>query len=126
MVNFKKARERMVETQMAARGIRDERVLEAMLKVPRHQFVDEALTVNADEISLPSGRLFLPGTHGIARALFIHEPLDPVRDRHASTHVNILQSRSEEPAGAVLSTLAAHPAPPIGGRAYVLARRADL
>ncbi|SPF44299.1 Protein-L-isoaspartate O-methyltransferase 1 [Syntrophobacter sp. SbD1] len=43
MVNFKKARERMVQSQLAARGVHDERVLEAMLKVPRHLFVDEAL-----------------------------------------------------------------------------------
>ena len=43
MVNFKKARERMVETQIAARGVRDEGVCEAMRKVPRHLFVDEAL-----------------------------------------------------------------------------------
>jgi protein-L-isoaspartate(D-aspartate) O-methyltransferase len=43
MINFKKARERMVETQLAARDIRDPRVLEAMRKVPRHLFVDEAL-----------------------------------------------------------------------------------
>jgi protein-L-isoaspartate(D-aspartate) O-methyltransferase len=43
MVNFKKARERMVETQIAARGVRDEGVCQAMLKVPRHLFVDEAL-----------------------------------------------------------------------------------
>jgi protein-L-isoaspartate(D-aspartate) O-methyltransferase len=43
MVNFKKARDRMVETQLAARGIHDPRVLEAMRKIPRHLFVDEAL-----------------------------------------------------------------------------------
>ncbi len=43
MVNFKKARERMVQSQLVARGVHDERVLEAMLKVPRHLFVDEAL-----------------------------------------------------------------------------------
>jgi protein-L-isoaspartate(D-aspartate) O-methyltransferase len=43
MVNFKKARERMVETQILARGVHDERVLEAMRRVPRHMFVDEAL-----------------------------------------------------------------------------------
>ena len=43
MVNFKKVRERMVETQIAARGVHDERVLEAMRKVPRHLFLDEAL-----------------------------------------------------------------------------------
>jgi len=33
----------MVQSQLAARGVHDERVLEAMLKVPRHLFVDEAL-----------------------------------------------------------------------------------
>jgi protein-L-isoaspartate(D-aspartate) O-methyltransferase len=41
--HFKIARQRMVETQIAARGIRDKRLLEAMAKVPRHLFVDEAL-----------------------------------------------------------------------------------
>jgi protein-L-isoaspartate(D-aspartate) O-methyltransferase len=35
-------RERMVRTQIAARGIRDERVLAAMLAVPRHRFVPSA------------------------------------------------------------------------------------
>jgi protein-L-isoaspartate(D-aspartate) O-methyltransferase len=43
MVNFKKARDRMVETQLVARGIHDPRVLEALRKIPRHLFVDEAL-----------------------------------------------------------------------------------
>ncbi len=33
----------MVETQIVARGVHDERVVEAMRKVPRHLFVDEAL-----------------------------------------------------------------------------------
>ncbi len=33
----------MVETQLIPRGIRDHRVLEAMNRVPRHLFVDEAL-----------------------------------------------------------------------------------
>ncbi|HLB25810.1 MAG TPA: protein-L-isoaspartate(D-aspartate) O-methyltransferase [Nitrospirota bacterium] len=33
----------MVETQLVARGISDRRVLAAMMKVPRHLFVDEAL-----------------------------------------------------------------------------------
>jgi protein-L-isoaspartate(D-aspartate) O-methyltransferase len=47
MVNFKKARERMVETQIAARGVHDERVLEAMRMVPRHLFLDEALREQA-------------------------------------------------------------------------------
>lgn len=36
------ARQRMVEEQLRDRGVRDERVLEAMGKVPRHIFVDPA------------------------------------------------------------------------------------
>jgi protein-L-isoaspartate(D-aspartate) O-methyltransferase len=36
---FVSARRQMVETQLRARGIRDERVLAAMGRVPRHEFV---------------------------------------------------------------------------------------
>ncbi len=46
----------MVETQIAARGVQDERVLKAMLKVPRHLFVDEALKEQAySDHPLPIG-----------------------------------------------------------------------
>jgi protein-L-isoaspartate(D-aspartate) O-methyltransferase len=38
---FAIARRRMVESQVRARGIADQRVLEAMLHVPRHEFVPE-------------------------------------------------------------------------------------
>ncbi|NPA95336.1 MAG: protein-L-isoaspartate(D-aspartate) O-methyltransferase [Thermodesulfobacteria bacterium] len=55
--HFRIARERMVENQIAARGIRDKRVLEAMKKVPRHLFVDEALWDQAyGDFPLPIGR----------------------------------------------------------------------
>ncbi|MFP4035915.1 MAG: protein-L-isoaspartate(D-aspartate) O-methyltransferase [Desulfobacteraceae bacterium] len=37
---YRSLREKMVRTQLVPRGIRDERVLEAMKKVPRHRFVD--------------------------------------------------------------------------------------
>jgi len=36
-------RERMVEEQLARRGIADERILSAMRKLPRHRFIEEAL-----------------------------------------------------------------------------------
>ena len=36
-------RERMVEDQLVRRGLTDRRVLDAMRKVPRHRFVEEAL-----------------------------------------------------------------------------------
>ncbi len=53
---YRLARERMVESQIKARGIKDERVLKAMLKVPRHLFVDEALRDQAyGDFPLPIG-----------------------------------------------------------------------
>src|SRR4051794_14890101 len=39
----------MVEQQLRARGIRDERVLRAMSRVPRHEFVPEHLQAEAYE-----------------------------------------------------------------------------
>jgi protein-L-isoaspartate(D-aspartate) O-methyltransferase len=48
--------ERMVDEQIRARGVRDERVLEAMLAVPRHLFVGDAQRFRAYEDSpLPIG-----------------------------------------------------------------------
>ena len=61
----------------------------------RTEFVDESPTVNADEISLSSGILLFPDTHGVTLSLVIHEPLDPVRDHDTSTHVNALRSHCE-------------------------------
>lgn len=53
---YQRARKRMVKTQIAARGIKDPRVLRAMLKVPRHLFVEEALKDQAyGDYPLPIG-----------------------------------------------------------------------
>ncbi|NMC19729.1 MAG: protein-L-isoaspartate(D-aspartate) O-methyltransferase [Thermogutta sp.] len=53
---FLAARRRMVEEQLAARDIRDPRVLEAMLRVPRHRFVPENVLHEAyDDHPLPIG-----------------------------------------------------------------------
>ncbi len=50
-----RARMRMVE-RLRAQGIRDEKVLEAMAKVPRERFVEEALAYSAyDDTPLPIG-----------------------------------------------------------------------
>ena len=51
----KRTQQRMVERLRAA-GISDEAVLSAMLEVPRHVFVDEALATRAyEDVSLPIG-----------------------------------------------------------------------
>ena len=53
---FERARDRMVEEQLVRRGITDARVLEAMRKIPRHLFVEEALRDRAyEDHPLPIG-----------------------------------------------------------------------
>ncbi len=53
---YTRARKTMIETQLLPRGIKDERVISAMLKVPRHLFVDEALVPQAySDYPLPIG-----------------------------------------------------------------------
>lgn len=93
----------------------------------RTEFVDESPTVNADEISLSSGRLLLPDTHGVTLSLVIHEPLD-----QSATTTPVLMStpfvamtrRRPEPFD--IPHLTARLAPPVGGRVYLFARRRDL
>ena len=56
MRSFSIARRRMVEEQVIARGIADQRVIDAMLKVPRHKFVEQALEGKAyQDAPLPIG-----------------------------------------------------------------------
>ncbi len=56
MINYEKERARMVEEQIIARGVKDERVLAAMRRVPRHEFLPEALRCMAyQDSALPLG-----------------------------------------------------------------------
>ena len=56
MDRYRKPRLRMVESQIKARGIKDERVLMAMETIPRHLFVDEGLMEQAySDSPLPIG-----------------------------------------------------------------------
>jgi len=55
-MNFDISRKRMVATQIIARGITDRRVIDTMLKLPRHLFVQEAMASQAyNDTSLPIG-----------------------------------------------------------------------
>lgn len=56
MSDYAIARRRMVEDQVVARGVRDQRVIDAMLRVSRHLFVPEALAAQAySDFPLPIG-----------------------------------------------------------------------
>ena len=55
-LDFSQRRHQMVDTQLRQRGIRDERVLTAMARVPRHEFVAEPYRAQAyDDNPLPIG-----------------------------------------------------------------------
>ena len=55
-MEYATARNRMVESQLISRGIKDPRVLDTMRKVPRHRFVEEALYSQAyNDHPLPIG-----------------------------------------------------------------------
>ncbi len=43
MIDYEKERTRMVDEQIVERGVKDPRVLDAMRKVPRHEFLPEVL-----------------------------------------------------------------------------------
>ena len=53
---YTRAREKMVREQIIGRGIKDPRVIDAMLKIPRHLFLPEALLGQAyGDSALPIG-----------------------------------------------------------------------
>lgn len=56
MINNEKERNRMVDEQIAGRGVKDERVLAVMRKMPRHEFLPEAIRGMAySDSALPLG-----------------------------------------------------------------------
>ena len=55
-MNFDFARKKMVQEQILARGVSDRRVIDSMLKIPRHIFVQEAFAAQAySDTALPIG-----------------------------------------------------------------------
>lgn len=56
MIDFERERNRMVDEQILPRGVTDSRVLAAMRKVPRHEFMPEGLQDQAyDDHATPIG-----------------------------------------------------------------------
>ena len=82
--DFSRERERMVDRQIAARGVQDERVLQAMRDVPREAFVPEELVEFAyADAPLPIGEgqtISQPYIVALTAALAEVEPDDRVLD----------------------------------------------
>ena len=80
--SFAVARQMMADTQLRARGIRDERVLEAMARVPRHKFVAENYRSQAyEDHPLPIGEdqtISQPYIVALALQALTLEPSDTV------------------------------------------------
>jgi protein-L-isoaspartate(D-aspartate) O-methyltransferase len=75
---FRQQRDEMVRVQLADRGIRDHRVLDAMRQVPRHEFVPEAFRQNAYEDNpLPIGKGQTISQPYIVAAMLQHLALQP-------------------------------------------------
>src|SRR5882757_10798186 len=75
---FDVGREKMVRTQLESRGVRDPRVLEAMRRVPRHEFVPEMLRGGAyDDHPLPIGAGQTISQPYIVAAMLEHLTLQP-------------------------------------------------
>jgi protein-L-isoaspartate(D-aspartate) O-methyltransferase len=56
VINYEKERGRMVDEQIAGRGVKDERVLAVMRKIPRHEFLPEGIRGMAyNDSALPLG-----------------------------------------------------------------------
>ena len=56
MINYEKERSRMVDEQIVNRGVKDERVLAVMRKIPRHEFLPEGIRGMAyNDNALPLG-----------------------------------------------------------------------
>lgn len=55
-MDYREQRELMVKTQLITRGIKDQRVLDVMRRVPRHLFIDSSTAVSAyTDMALPIG-----------------------------------------------------------------------
>jgi len=56
LIDYKQERSRMVDEQIAGRGVKDERVLAVMRKIPRHEFLPEGIRGMAyNDSALPLG-----------------------------------------------------------------------
>jgi protein-L-isoaspartate(D-aspartate) O-methyltransferase len=112
MLDFEYARHRMVETQIARRGIKDERVLRALGAVPRERFVQADDQAQAyDDNPLP-----LPRKQTISQPFIVARMLEAARPERSDRLLDV--GTGSGYAAAVASQLA--------GKVYSIERDAEL
>ena len=76
--DFQIAREQMVQRQIVSRGVKDERVLEAMRRIPRHMFVPDSHVQDAyRDAPLPIGNSQTISQPYIVASMTEHLELNP-------------------------------------------------
>ncbi len=110
METFQAEREKMVKNQIAGRGITDERILEAMRKVPRHLFVPE----EARKVAYRDGPVKIGGGQTISQPYIVAlmTSLLDVKDQHKVLDVGTgsgYQAAILAELGAEVHTIERHP-----------------
>ena len=82
-IKYTRQRQQMVKHQIEARGIKDPAVLQALLAVPRHLFVSEALRDQAY------------GDYPLRMATFVAEDYDTIEDMLTSARWQELENRMQ-------------------------------
>ncbi len=112
MPDLRPQRERMVERQIAGRGVRDGHVLEAMREVPRESFVPPELK----EFAYEDSALPIEGGQTISQPYIVGAMIEAAGVRPGDTVLEV--GAGSGYAAAVLSRIA--------GRVYAVERRDDL
>jgi protein-L-isoaspartate(D-aspartate) O-methyltransferase len=109
---FSRLRDRMVDVQLAGRGIADPQVLTAMRTVPREMFVDDAL----EEFAYEDGALPIDAGQTISQPYIVARMIEMATLRHDSRVLEV--GTGSGYAAAVLSRVAA--------KVYTIERHAAL
>ena len=101
MRDYQRDRDRMVDEQIARRGVRDERVLEAMREIPRHEFV----APSAADSAYSDFPLHIPERQTISQPYIVAVMTEAARIRPGDRVLEV--GTGSGYAAAVLSVLAA-------------------
>ena len=88
MKDYNLLREQMVEHQIVSRGVKDDRVLASMLKVPRHLFVDE----NMQDIAYSDQPIPVGAEQTISQPYMVALMTNVLRKNSATDHMMLAAS----------------------------------